>query len=945
MAASNAYNKKVLQTAVDLITKYNRDPRFQITFNEAAKFEGAIYKKVPLKTLFYTLTTVLGEKDPYYQTFRNQYRNPNSIRDLFMSRLRPDANQNPDYKYLLDALSSNNLRAFGPEEEEILAEADETGNDKKIVNAHKKILDNKPGWSTPETKVEVIEPVEVNTPVESAVEKFAVNEEAPAWEGRARGNTEGIILKPLVIPLPEKLTPESAADRLAKVTPQEQKTSSGLILPSGYNQRVVSEAVTTSEDSQIKSDEIREAAAETSLPRGRSSFSLPLPSVSEPVRSSFADASSGLQRAGRRGIAGAPGAIGRGIKSGLGKLGGIGGKVAAANPVVGGALIANKVRKNWKIILIIIFAIFFFFFDDDRFNEQLSYLPPTEEGSSSATSPNISNLTVKKVGTKPDGCTTNCEVANGEDIGYRISVIYKGGGEANLEITDKIAENTQFKSAPEGVFENGVVKWKIEKLKPNQEKILSLVVSPTKENFWAVNNAGGSITSVTGLGGDIFACTFTRAGVSAPYKSSILSSMVSQAAGKTGVPSGVLASVARHENPEFTTNADDNHDGVKNDYYYYVNPEGARAVGLTQLSTGVTGSIDHCENTYNAAKNAAAALGKQIRDKSYYCVDELEERVKRFCNTNRTDLSKNYYAPDKADDGYINLCKISDNLTASAELLKGKAGSSNINWADETTVKNLVKGYYGACSYGSGDYCAEVWNDYQKCQTTTAPTVPKGKIVVLDPGHTNPDKFGEGKADENRLNQLLVGKIQALLTKNGFSVIITRANGAGGSSYYSDLQDRINIANQAKAAAFVSIHFDNVTASRKGSVTAYYRRPNDSASRDLGSKISNKIAEQLTGYKATTPEAGDYYLLNQAGAETDCLPNGQVNGYAGVTCNPASESKVQKGLDVPGIIQEIFPGNVAYSSLEGQADAISLGYCNGISAFLGGNGDCTKPSP
>jgi hypothetical protein len=203
------------------------------------------------------------------------------------------------------------------------------------------------------------------------------------------------------------------------------------------------------------------------------------------------------------------------------------------------------------------------------------------------------------------------------------------------------------------------------------------------------------------------------------------------------------------------------------------------------------------------------------------------------------------------------------------------------------------------------------------------------KLIILDPGHTNPDKFGEGKADENILNLQIAAKAKSLLEANGYSVQLTRASGEGGRNYYQDLQDRVDLANNSRANIYVSVHLDNKTGAKAKQITAFYRRPNDSESRRLGKNVSDALAEQLSGYKSTNPEPGDYYVLNPAGSETDCS-GGKVRSY-GSACDIYA---VQRGLSMPGIIQEIFPGNVSYSTLSNSVDSIALGYCNGIAQYL-----------
>lgn len=247
---------------------------------------------------------------------------------------------------------------------------------------------------------------------------------------------------------------------------------------------------------------------------------------------------------------------------------------------------------------------------------------------------------------------------------------------------------------------------------------------------------------------DISSCEFTRAGQSAPLKSSSLASYISQASARGGVPAAVTAGVAMIESPSFTPIADDSHDAIKNNYYYSLGPGSeTKAVGLMQISTGRTptdkGIVDHCTGLFDSGliQQVADTVGKQLKGgKEYYCVNDVDERVRRFCQFSgkvyiageTVPPTFRFFPQTDNDDKYLNLCKITDNLAAGVAMLNAKIGGGS--WNNETDVKNAVKGYYGQCGYTQNEneneieysYCDEVWNDYQNCQTQTAthPTPP-----------------------------------------------------------------------------------------------------------------------------------------------------------------------------------------------------------------------------
>lgn len=228
---------------------------------------------------------------------------------------------------------------------------------------------------------------------------------------------------------------------------------------------------------------------------------------------------------------------------------------------------------------------------------------------------------------------------------------------------------------------------------------------------------------------DISQCKFTRGGTSAPIKSRVLQSWITETAAKENIPIAIMASVTMHENPDFVSNADDQHDAIKNNYYYRVSKvnEGSNkntnAIGLFQISVGQTptseGIVDHCEALFGSGiiTKAADKLGKKVREKSYYCVLDFDERVKRFCQTDRVERNRTYGIPDKPyDESYINLCNLQDNILTGAVFLNTTIRGKS--WDDAANLRSAISGFYGACVYPGGDYCTEVAADYQSCKPT-----------------------------------------------------------------------------------------------------------------------------------------------------------------------------------------------------------------------------------
>lgn len=261
---------------------------------------------------------------------------------------------------------------------------------------------------------------------------------------------------------------------------------------------------------------------------------------------------------------------------------------------------------------------------------------------------------------------------------------------------------------------------------------------------------------------DISSCKFTRGSFRSSIPSNTLRYWISEIAVKEGVPIGVLGSVTMHENPGFISNADDSHDAIKNNYYYIVSRvnngdnRDTNAIGLYQLSSGKTpvydaktrkylGIEDHCVTLFSSGVmvKAAEKLGKQIHDQNYYCVADLDERIRRLCQTNNTIRNKSIYTPDQNyDQNFVNLCNLKDNIAVGGEFLNWKLKflGANRTWDNDQHLYSAINGYYGGdCTYNNGryNYCTEVLTDKKSCNplkptstpiptTTPSPTPPGG---------------------------------------------------------------------------------------------------------------------------------------------------------------------------------------------------------------------------
>ncbi len=148
-----------------------------------------------------------------------------------------------------------------------------------------------------------------------------------------------------------------------------------------------------------------------------------------------------------------------------------------------------------------------------------------------------------------------------------------------------------------------------------------------------------------------------------------------------------------------------------------------------------------------------------------------------------------------------------------------------------------------------------------------AKRVLKGKIICLDPGHGGTDvgaigRLGGKEIYEKNITLSIALPLRDLLTSAGAKVVMTRSTDKDVYGPWADadpeLQARCDVANEAHADAFVSIHIDSFTNGSVDGTTAYY---NAKSSRDL---LLAQMMHQATMNSLAIPDRGvksnDFYV-------------------------------------------------------------------------------------
>jgi N-acetylmuramoyl-L-alanine amidase len=147
-------------------------------------------------------------------------------------------------------------------------------------------------------------------------------------------------------------------------------------------------------------------------------------------------------------------------------------------------------------------------------------------------------------------------------------------------------------------------------------------------------------------------------------------------------------------------------------------------------------------------------------------------------------------------------------------------------------------------------------------------------VVVIDPGHGGPDPgaVGIGGLKETDIVLDIGNQVTALLERQGVTVIQTR-----NAEYDLGLEPRVQMANQARAAVFVSIHANAISMARpdiNGLETYYY-----DSGKALADTVHRTILEDI-GIPDRRVRSARFYVLRRTSMPSILVETGFVTGAA-----------------------------------------------------------------
>lgn len=189
-----------------------------------------------------------------------------------------------------------------------------------------------------------------------------------------------------------------------------------------------------------------------------------------------------------------------------------------------------------------------------------------------------------------------------------------------------------------------------------------------------------------------------------------------------------------------------------------------------------------------------------------------------------------------------------------------------------------------------------------------------GKIICIDPGHGGSDVGAIGQLAgeavyEKDITLSIAQPLRDMLTAAGAKVVMTRNSDTSVASATADdvteLQARCDIANKAKADAFISIHIDSFSNSSVDGTTAYYY---PKTGNDL---LLAQLLHQATLNKLAIPDRGvrsnDFYVNVHTNMPSTLLEMGFIS-------NTHRVKMLTSSWGPKSIAQSIYAGLVDYFS-------------------------------
>jgi N-acetylmuramoyl-L-alanine amidase len=181
--------------------------------------------------------------------------------------------------------------------------------------------------------------------------------------------------------------------------------------------------------------------------------------------------------------------------------------------------------------------------------------------------------------------------------------------------------------------------------------------------------------------------------------------------------------------------------------------------------------------------------------------------------------------------------------------------------------------------------------------TPPTPTPPpdSGRLIVIDPGHGGNDSGAENQVvgiNEKTVTLAIAKKLQAILEQRGHHPLLTR-----DQDVFVELSRRAEIANQAGADIFVSIHCNSATNSSANGIETYHH-PTSANGKALATNLQNALMAAFSSHQNRGVKAADFLVLRETQmpaclVETEFISNNQ---QAQFLKNSANQEKIATAI-------------------------------------------------
>lgn len=332
--------------------------------------------------------------------------------------------------------------------------------------------------------------------------------------------------------------------------------------------------------------------------------------------------------------------------------------------------------------------------------------------------------------------------------------------------------------------------------------------------------------------------------------------------------------------------------GIQNTGYIYVyDVETATADTATLNGIG----IENPTHVYDNASTNARSL------KSYE-----QGQILKYRPFTSNWYEATVYVNGKRHTGYIYKYHV-ENITSNPEKISGFAIKKPTNayskpsknapvlktysFGSKLTYRTFSDNWYEATVYVDGKAHTAYFHKDDV-------SIFNGKVIVIDAGHggSDPGAVGNGLREKDITLDIAL-RVKQLLEEKGFAVIMTR-----DSDVYPSLKERTDLANNANADIFVSIHVNS--GGGTGIETWWYSKgPEPQKSLELAKSIQNELIKE-TNARDRGVKDGNLHVNRESKMPSALIEVGFIDNAsdAAKLAQSSYKQQIAKGI-VEGIIK------------------------------------------